>query len=415
MIDFERYVLNNGLTVLIHQDKSTPLAAINILYKVGSRDEQADKTGFAHLFEHLMFSGSANVKDFDEPIQNAGGENNAFTNTDLTNYYEILPAENLETALWLESDRLAELNINANSLEVQRKVVIEEFKEVCLNQPYGDAWHKLSKLAYKKHPYQWPTIGKEISHIEEASLSDVQSFFNRYYTPGNAILSVAGPVASEKVLALIKKWFEQIPSDSFPENKYQVEPLQDKLRSLEVKTEVPMPALYMAFHAPGRLESDYYASDILSDALSNGRSSRLYQRLVKQEPICAQIDAYISGSKDPGLFIIEARPNPGQSLETIKELVWKELDELKRDSISLSELKKLMNKLESSLIFGEVSVLNKAINLGYYEFLGDANLINKQAALYQKLTPGDIQRIARKIFRPENCSYLSYYPLNEES
>ncbi len=408
MIEFSRFELPNGLRVLVHEDKSTPMAAVNVLYNVGARDESPDKTGFAHLFEHLMFGGSANIPDFDDPIQRAGGENNAFTNNDLTNFYDIVPADNIETVFWLESDRMLHLKIDEKVLEVQRKVVVEEFKETCLNQPYGDVWHHLADLAYQVHPYRWPTIGKIPEHVEEATLQDVQDFYQRYYRPNNAILTVAGNVTVEQVRALSEKWFGDIPAGPVPKRELPAEPPQNRMQQRVRHSKVPVDALYLAFHVPARYEADYYAVDILSDLLCNGRSSRLYRRLLKERQLFTQIDAYITGSIDPGLLIVEGQLSTGVSIEQAEAAIWEELEVIKNEPILESELQKLKNKVESTLVFSEANVLNKVINLAYFELLGDADLINQEVLEYRRLNTADIQRVARKILTRENCSELYY-------
>lgn len=410
MIKFEKYTLDNGLRIIVHEDDSSPMVAVNIVYDVGSRDEDSEMTGFAHLFEHLMFGGSVNAPDFDGPIQNAGGENNAFTNTDMTNFYNVLPAENLETALWLESDRMKQLIFSQNALDVQKKVVIEEFKETCLTEPYGDVWHHLSSLAYKKHSYSWPTIGKEMSHIEDAVLDDVKNFFDKHYTTQNAILVISGNVKAEEVKSSVEKWFGDIPQGHKYERNLKQEPKQTEFRSQTVTGNAPIPAIYLSFHMVARDHEDYYAYDLLSDVLSNGRSSRLYQRLHKVNPIFSQIDAYISGTFDPGMFIIEGRPNKDVDLDTAKAAIWKELEILVDEAIDARELKKLQNKIESSLEYSEVNILHKSMSLAYFELLGDADLINKEAAAYQKVTSADIKRVAKLVFRKENCTELTYLP-----
>jgi len=409
LIDFSRFELANGLRVVVHEDKSTPMIAVNILYNVGARDESPDKTGFAHLFEHLMFGGSANIPNFDEPIQMAGGENNAFTNNDITNFYNILPAENIETAFWLESDRMLSLNFSKESLEVQRKVVLEEFKETCLNQPYGDVWHHISEMAYKVHPYQWPTIGKVPKHVEDATLEDVKNFFYKYYRPNNAILVVSGNTTVEIIKALSAKWFGQIPKgDDVGAKNIPQEPKQQQLVQRTKYAKVPIDSLYLAFHIPGRVDEDYYATDLLSDVLSNGASARLYRRLLKEKRLFSQIDAYITGNIDPGLLIIEGKPAEGVSLEQARAIIWEELEELKSELIPENELLKYKNKVESTLVFSEISILNKAINLAFFELLGDIDLINREKEIYQEITVADIQRLAQSIFVPENCSELYY-------
>ena len=408
MIKFTRFQLDNGLRVVVHEDHSTPMAAVNVLYNVGAKDEAPEKTGFAHLFEHLMFSGSKHVPDFDVPIQEAGGENNAFTNSDITNYYNIVPVENLETVLWLESDRMMNLEVNQRKLKVQRKVVVEEFKETCLNQPYGDVWHLLTDLAYKVHPYRWPTIGKELIHIQKAKLKEVRAFYEKFYCPNNAVLVIAGNVNTEVIKKLVEKWFGDIPPGNPPERNFPPEPPQTAFQQLKHRTNVPVDALYMAFHVPGRDDEEYYAVDILSDVLCNGKSSRLYRKLLKEQKLFSQIDAYVSGNIDPGLLIIEGRPAEGVSLDAAEAAIWQELELLSAQRISEKELQKFKNKVESTLVFSEASILNKAINLAFFELLGDANMINREVDLYRKLTVDDIHRVAKKFLLRENCSELQY-------
>lgn len=408
MIQFERFELANGLRVIVHEDNSTPMVAVNILYDVGARDESPDKTGFAHLFEHLMFGGSLNVPNFDMPIQLAGGENNAFTNNDITNFYNTLPAENIETAFWLESDRMMSLNFSKDSLEVQRKVVLEEFKETCLNQPYGDAWHHISEVAYRKHPYRWPTIGKIPKHVEDATLEDVKDFFFKYYRPNNAILTVSGKVKADQVKILSEKWFGAIPKGKIPKRKLPKEPIQRRFQQRTQTAKVPIDALYLAFHIGGRGDTDYYATDLLSDILSNGGSSRLYRKLLKEQRLFSSIDAYITGNIDPGLLIIEGKPAEGIVLEDAEKAIWKELRLLRHHLVPERELLKYKHKIESGLTFSEVNILNKAINLAFYELLGDAKLVNLEGQKYAAVTCEDIQRLARKIFTKSNCSKIFY-------
>ena len=408
MITFERFKLANGLTVIIHEDKSTPMVAVNVVYNVGSKYEEPDKTGFAHLFEHLMFGGSINIPDFDDHIQDAGGENNAFTNTDLTNFYEVLPAENIETALWLESDRMLQLRFSKKSLDTQKKVVIEEFKETCLNEPYGDMWHHLSRLCYKVHPYQWPTIGKDMSHIAEATLDEVKTFFYHYYRPDNAVLVLAGNIDVKKGIELVEKWFGSIPAGHYTKPNYLYEPPQTEFRQDILRQDVPHDAVYQGYHMAGRMDDGFYACDLLSDVLANGRSSRFYQRLYKEQELFSTIDAFISGTVDPGLFIIEGKTMPGILMEKAKKAIKLELDMLKNDLISEQELSKLKNSVESSLLYSEVSVLNKAISLAYFEVLGDADMINIEAERYHNVTAEDIRNAAQQVFREENCSEVLY-------
>ena len=408
MVNFQRKILDNGLRVLVHEDFSTPLCAVNVIYDVGARDESPEKTGFAHLFEHLMFGGSANVPDFDDEIQKAGGDSNALTNNDLTNFYDILPVENIETALWLEADRMLQPNLGQESLDVQRKVVVEEFKETCLSQPYGDVWHRMADLAYQVHPYRWPTIGKDISHIENAKLGDVQEFFKQYYAPNNAALVIAGPIKAERGFKLAEKWFSEIPANNKLKRQLPIEPVQT-IRKENIKEEpVPIDALYLGFHMPDRLHPDYYAYDLLSDILANGQSSRLYRNLLKDQELFSSIDAFITGSFDPGLFVVEGKLNNGVTKEIAEAAIWKELDKIKNEIITPIELEKYQNKAESSLIFSESNILNKAITLAQFEILGDAELMNKEAEEYQKITTEQIHRIANECFSEANCTEIFY-------
>ena len=410
MVEFTRTVLPNGLRVLVHEDHTTPLAAVNITYYVGSRDEQDDKTGFAHLFEHLMFAGSKNAPDFDDPLQRAGGENNAFTTNDYTTFYEIVPADNLEIALWLESDRMLALNISKKSLDVQRKVVVEEFKETCLNEPYGDCWHHLSEMMFHVHPYRWPVIGLTPEHIESANVADVRSFYRNWYTPSNAVLSIAGHVNTADALLLAEKWFADIPSGPSMKHSPLPEPAQTAAVYKEVRSNVPLPALYMAFRTPARLEPDFYVLDLLSDVLAQGHSSRLYRRLLKEKQVFSQIDAYITANVDPGLIVIEGRPADGVSMETAIAAVWEELELLKNEAIDERELKKIQHRFESTIVFSETSILNKAQNLGFYEILDRAELMNEEVETYLAITPAEMQRVAGEIFRLEASATLVYVP-----
>ena len=412
MIPFEKFVLPNGLRVIVQEDHTSPMAVLNIIYDVGAKDENPDQTGFAHLFEHLMFGGSVNIPSYDEPLQRVGGENNAFTNNDFTNYYIQVPAVNIETAFWLESDRMLSLAFSEKSLEVQRNVVIEEFKQRYLNQPYGDVWLKLKPLAYQVHPYQWATIGKEISHIENAKIADVKAFFAKHYNPSNAVLVVAGAVTLAEVKSLCDKWFSPIPAGIKYERNLPDEPIQLAERSLKVFAKVPTDAIYKAFHIDSRLSGLYNTADLISDILSRGESSRLYQSLVKNKRIFSEINAYISGDIEPGLLIVEGKLMPGISMEQADESIWIALDEMKTDTVPVREMQKNINKLVSAFVFGEMSLLNKAMNLAYYELLGDANLINVELEQYQKITVEAIQAYAKQIFRKENCATLYYHSQN---
>ncbi|MFA8449417.1 MAG: M16 family metallopeptidase [Bacteroidales bacterium] len=409
MIKFKKFKLTNGLTLIVHRDESSPIAAVNVLYKVGARDENPNKTGFAHLFEHLMFSGSVNIPNYDFQVDRVGGDNNAFTNSDYTNYYITLPVQNLETALWLESDRMLGLAFNQKGLDVQKSVVVEEFKQVFLNQPYGDVWLLLKPLTYKKHPYQWVAIGKDISHIEKANMDDVRAFYKKYYNPDNAILSIAGNVDPDEVYELVKKWFGDIPSGEKIIRDIPQEPVQTEYRSLEVKRGVPFDSIYMSFPMSDRLSKDYYTYDLLSDVLSNGLSSRLYQRLVRDKAYFRELNAYISGDLDEGLFIISGKIYSGVSMQLAEESILHELKLIKEELIDEDELQKVQNKIEANLKFAELSLLNKAMNLGYFEMLGDAGMINQETDKYHKVTAEDIRNIAAETFKKEKCSVLYYY------
>jgi len=408
VVQFEKFTLPNGLRVIVHQDTSTPMAVVNVMYNVGAKDEDPDKTGFAHLFEHLMFGGSINIPVYDEPLQMAGGENNAYTTNDLTNYYIQLPAENLETAFWLESDRMLSLAFTGNSLEVQRKVVSEEFKEHYLNKPYGDVWLKLRELAYKVHPYRWMTIGKELSHIENAQLQDVKNFFFKYYRPVNAILVVAGNVTVQQVRTLAEKWFGPIePGEKYirqlPEEPAQLEP-----RSLQVTANVPLDALYKCWHIYPRMDHRYYVSDLITEILGGGGSSRLYQSLVKEKQLFSNIECYHFGTVDAGLLAIEGKLVKGVKMQDAEAAIAEELNKIKTEKVSEDELQKVKNKTESMIAFEDMSVMNRANSLAFYELLGDASLMNTELDRYNKVTVEDIQQLSKEIFREENSSTLYY-------
>jgi len=408
MVKFNRFTLDNGLRVIVHEDHTTPMAVLNILYDVGARDEDPDKTGFAHLFEHLMFGGSVNIPVYDEPLQRVGGENNAFTTNDITNYYITLPAANIETAFWLESDRMLSLAFSKKSLEVQRNVVIEEFKQRYLNQPYGDVWLKLRPLVYKKHPYQWATIGKEIKHIEDAQIEDVKSFFKKHYNPQNAIMVVGGDVTTEQAKQLAEKWFAPIPAGEKYQRNLPQEPEQKEERRLTVAGKVPLNDVYIAFHMPGRLDEGYYEADLISDILSRGNSSRLYKTLVKDKQLFSEIHAYNMGSFDKGMFVVEGKPLENVSIETAEAAIWEELEIIKRELVANDELTKVKNKTESTMVFSEMSLLDKAMNLAQFELFGDAESLNRETDKYLAVTAEQIQKQAQKIFRKENSSTLIY-------
>lgn len=408
MIKFEKFKLKNNLTVIVHQDKSTPMACVNILYDVGARDEDENKTGFAHLFEHLMFGGSINIPNYDEPLQLVGGENNAFTTNDITNYYCTVPAENLETAMWLESDRMLSLAFTDKSLEVQRSVVIEEFKQRYLNQPYGDVWLLLRPLVYKTHPYKWATIGKEIKHIEDATMQDVKAFFKKHYNPSNAIMVVAGNVELENVKQLCEKWFEPIAPGEKPKRNLPVEPEQTEYQTLTVERDVPINSIYRAYHMCARRDPEYHAVDLMSDILSRGNSSRLYKSLIKDKQLFSDVHAYVMGDFDKGLFVISGKVTEGVSIEAAEAGIDAEIERIQNELVDAEELQKCKNKIESTVTYSEIDVLNKATNLAISELLGDADLINQEIDNYAKVTAEQIKEQANKILSKTNCSTLYY-------
>ncbi|MBL3657055.1 M16 family metallopeptidase [Fulvivirga sediminis] len=414
MIKYNSFTLDNGLRVIVHEDKSVQSAVINILYDVGSRDESPEKTGFAHLFEHLMFGGSKNILNYDEPLQEAGGENNAFTNPDITNYYLTVPPQNLETGFWLESDRMLGLSFDPKVLKTQQKVVIEEFKQRYLNQPYGDLWLKFRPLAYKKHPYQWPTIGKEIRHIEEATMDDVKAFFYKHYVPNQAIIVVAGHVDTEEVKVLSEKWFGPIPRGEAYVRNLPKEPIQSEKRFMEIIEDVPSDMLTMAFHMPGKFDPEYTAVDLISDILGREKSSRLYQKLVKEQSFFSTINAYVTGSIDPGLLVITGRVSENITIEKAEEQVWSVIHDLLANGIEEAELEKVKNQAESTLVFSEVEILNRARALAFASLSGDTNFVNQEADLIQEVTKEHIEKLAPMILRETNCSVL-YYKSKEKN
>jgi zinc protease len=408
MVKFNRFTLDNGLRVIVHEDNTTPMAVLNILYDVGARDEDPNQTGFAHLFEHLMFGGSVNIPSYDEPLQRVGGENNAFTSNDITNYYITLPAANIETAFWLESDRMLSLAFSKKSLEVQRNVVIEEFKQRYLNQPYGDVWLKLRPLVYKQHPYKWATIGKEIKHIEDARIEDVKAFFKKHYNPQNAIMVVGGDVKTEDVKKLAEKWFGPIPAGEKYVRHLPQEPEQHDERRESVTAKVPLNDVYIAFQMGSRRDASYYAAELMSDILSRGNSSRLYRNLVKEKQIFSEVHAYMTGSLDKGMFVFEGKPLDGISIEQAETALWEEMEKLNATGVPADELTKVQNKVESTMIFSEMSLLDKAMNLAMFELLGDADLLNHETAKYLAVTAEEIKDLANQLFRKDNSSTLIY-------
>ncbi len=403
-----RHILDNGLRVVHHEDTTTQMVAMNIVYDVGARDEHPEHTGFAHLFEHLMFGGSAHIPDYDTPLQQAGGENNAWTNNDITNYYLTVPAANVEIGFWLESDRMLELAFSPRNLEVQRGVVMEEFRQRCLNQPYGDLGHLIRPLAYRVHPYRWPTIGRELSHIADATLEQVKDFFYRHYAPNNAVLAVTGHISWDDTRRLADKWFGPIPRREVAPRRLPAEPRQEEERRLVVERDVPVDALYMAFHICGRDEADYYAYDALSDILSNGRSSRLTQSLQLERKLFSSVDAYVSGSRDPGLLHISGRLSDGVTLQQAEAAVWEELERLCQEPVPEAELAKVKNKFESTYIFGNINYLNVATNLAWYELTGQAGDMEREVQHYRAVDAKSLQARARQAFRRGNANVLYY-------
>ncbi len=408
MISFSEFTLDNGLRVIVHEDPNVEIAVLNILYNVGARDEHPDKTGFAHLFEHLMFGGSVNIPNYDEPLQLAGGENNAFTNNDITNYYVVLPASNIETGFWLESDRMLGLSFDPRVLEVQQKVVVEEFKQRYLNQPYGDAWLKFRPLAYRVHPYQWATIGKDPSHIENATMDDVRSFFYTHYIPNNAVLVVAGKVTVSQARKLAEEWFGPIEPRPRKPRLLPAEPKQSEKRFLRVEASVPANALYMAWHMPGRFDGKYYAADLLSDILGRGDSSRLYTKLVKEKEIFTTVSCYVTGSIDPGLLVVTGRLNPGITPAQAEAEVTKIISHLLQKGVDERELTKVKNQVRMSLEFEEVEVLNRAISLAFFSLSGNTGLVNLERGYYQEVSVQQLMDTAREILQESNCSVMHY-------
>lgn len=413
MIEYKECRLKNGLTVLAHRDTASQMAAVNILYRVGARNENPSRTGFAHLFEHLMFRGTRRVPHFDIPVQQACGENNAFTNNDYTDYYITLPKVNIETAFWLESDRMTGLDITPEALETEKKVVIEEYNQRYLNQPYGDQWLLLREMAYKVHPYRWPTIGLSIGHVADATLADVKEFYQRWYNPSNAILSVAADIPEDEVIAMAEKWFGDLPGGATERPPLPQEPPQTGPRRMVVTRDVPASAITVAFKMGDRLSRQFYQCDVISDLLAGGTSARLYQNLVKERQLFSAVNAYITGDVDPGLFVLTGHLHPGVSPEQGEEGMWEELRRLQNIPVSDYELEKVKNKFEAGVIFGELNVMNKAMNMGFYNMLGDMSLLNGEVGIFRSITPAEIVQASREIFVPEHSSTLIYLAENE--
>ncbi|HKJ44178.1 MAG TPA: pitrilysin family protein [Sunxiuqinia sp.] len=415
MVKFYRQELANGLQLILYPDYSTPMVALDVCYHVGAKNENPERTGFAHLFEHLMFGGSKNIPDYDRALQEAGGENNAYTTNDYTNYYLTVPKDNLEIGFWLESDRMLELDFSEESLNVQRNVVIEEFKQRNLNQPYGDVWPLLRELAYEVHPYRWQTIGKEISHIEDASLTEVKSFFYNFYTPDNAALILSGNIDLDQSLLLAEKWFGPIPNRNVNKASIPQEPEQKSFREKTVERDVPDTALYLAFHMPDRRHRDYYVCDLISDVLSNGNSSRMYQKLIKEQKLFVELDAYVSGDHDPGLFIVSGKLAGGVTIEQAKIAIWKELSRMQQELVPAVELEKVKNKLEANLVYAQMNYLSMAQELASFEDIDRAELVNEQLDFYRSISSADLMQMTQKLFQTTNCSQLNYLAKNDRS
>ncbi|MFY0687965.1 MAG: insulinase family protein [Cyclobacteriaceae bacterium] len=407
MISFEKFKLSNGLEVIVHPDHTSPVVCLNLLYKVGSKNERPDKTGFAHLFEHLMFGGSKNIPNFDTPLQAVGGDNNAFTSADITNYYTTVPASNIETAFWLESDRMLSLSFDPTVLEVQRNVVIEEFKQRYLNQPYGDLWLRLRPVAYEVHPYKWPTIGKEVAHIEQATMEDVKTFFSRYYGPQNAIMVIAGDIDVDTAKKLSEKWFSPIPANDVPQDQIPGEPIQTSPRHLELSGKVPQDSLHKVYHMCGRNDNNYQATDLLSDIIGNGRSSRLYLELVKKQQLFSSVSASVTGNYHPGLFTVAGKLSEGISLDDANAAVEQVIEKALTNGID-ADLQKVQNLAESSMVFGEVELLNRAMNLAFSTALGNTDLINQELEHIRAVTTDDVKQIGEQVLKKDNCTTLYY-------
>jgi predicted Zn-dependent peptidase len=414
MINYKKFILENGLRVLVHEDKSTPLVAINILYDVGSRDEDQTMTGLAHLFEHLMFGGSLNIPDYDTPLQLVGGENNAFTSNDITNYYLTVPSENIETGFWLESDRMLRLDFSQKNLETQRNVVIEEFNQRYINQPYGDATLKLRPLAYKVHPYRWPTIGMEVAHIKGVDLEQVKNFFFSHYAPNNAILALTGNIEYDRAFKLTRKWFGPIEKRAIRSRNLPVEPQQTEARIITIERDVPSTALYKVWHVGPRNGKDFYTLDLITDLLAGGESGRLYTKLVREKKLFSEINAYLTADIDPGLIIVQGKLMKGIDIQHADESVNEVITDLQTGEITTGEMEKVKNKFESSTVFSNTSILNKAANLSFCELLGNPALINNEVDLYRNVSQGMVIEALEKYFIPTNCSTINYMSTRQE-
>ena len=400
--------LSNGLRIVHMPMDDMQMVYVNLLYGVGARNESYEHTGIAHLLEHLMFEGTKNIPSFDEPLEKAGGENNAYTTNDVTCYYISLPRHNAELAFWMESDRMCNITFEKSKVDVQRQVVMEEFKQTKLNKPYGDASHILRAMAYKMHPYRWSTIGRKPSHISKVSVSVLRNFYKRFYAPDNAVLSVVGNISFEQVVEWSVKWFGDIPAMGFEKPQLPVEPRQVRMRRKTVYREVPQNALYMGFHMGSRLASDYYPCDVISDVLSNGYSGRLMQRLVKEQKLFTKIDAFISGCEDPGMFWIYSRVAPGVAMQEAEAAVWHELELLKNEPVPQEELEKVRNRFESEYTFRNIGGENFGNNLALACWRGNLASHLCEPELYRAVTAPEILKTAKELFRKGNATVLHY-------
>lgn len=408
MVNYERHILDNGLTLLLHGDRETPMVTVNTLYGVGARDERPERTGFAHLFEHLMFGGTKRYPEYDRVVERIGGESNAYTNNDYTNYYVTVPSGYLEQALDLEFDRMGGLDWSENRLAVQRRVVTEEYNQRYMNQPYGDVWLLLRPLCFKQSPYRWCTIGADIRHVAEATLEEVRGFFERWYRPDNAIMAIAGNIDCEKVLAMVSEFqlrgpFPQMGKASLD---YAKEPEQAEERRLEVKRDVPSDALYRAYVMCGRTDADFVVYDIISDILASGKSSRMYKSLVRERQMFSELDAYVTGDAGEGLFVISGKLNAGVGMDEAEEAVDEELERLVTESVSDEDLRKVVSKYESTFVYSQYKVADRAAALCAYEWLGHTDWVNSEPQLYWRVTPDDVRRVAEKCFRRERRNSL---------
>lgn len=410
MIHYHKFTLANGLKVVFHQDKSTPMAVVNTLFDVGARDENSELTGLAHLFEHLMFSGSENVENFDQALQKVGGQSNAFTSNDITNYYIQLPKNQIETALWVESDRMTKLALTDKNLETQRQVVIEEFKQRYLNQPYGDTWIEFRPLVFQKHPYQWATIGKNLEHIERVKMEDALGFYGKFYHPNNAILSIAGNFENDEIEDLVESWYGDLPAGIKTKRNLPEEPTQTEFRTKVIERDVPACSFYFAFKMDGRTSPQYPVADLISDILGRGKSSLLYQRYFSDKQWVSEISAFILGSIDPGLLVVAGKLHDPATMTDFQNDLWEFLSALNHNGIEARDLEKVRNKFLTSKMFEDLSLYSRAMNLAFFELLGDANLINDEISDYQKIDTAQIHQTMQNVLRQENCSGLIINP-----